>query len=102
MTASLSDIHQGASDAELLAHARRAGTISEDSTIASAARTLLERRARALIVIGANGSEVGVVTAEDLLRHLADSEPLFGNALKTLPYAPIVTEALRELNAVGL
>jgi CBS domain-containing protein len=102
MTANLSDIHQGASDAELLAEARRAGTISEDSTIAAAARALLDRKARALIVTGADGGEVGVVTATDLLRHLAESEPQFGRTLKTLPYAPVVTEALRELNAAGL
>ena len=101
MNASLTDIHQGGTNEPLLTEARRAGSIRQDSTIAEAARALLDRHARALVVTDQAGAEVGVVTTDDLLRHLAEGAEST-SALSTLTYSPLVTEALRELNAAGL
>lgn len=101
MNANINELHQGGINESLLTEARRSGSIHQDSTIAEAAQALLDGHARALVVTGEAGAEVGVVTTEDLLRHLAERAEST-STLSTLSYSPIVTEALRELNAAGL
>lgn len=78
-------------------------TVDENASLVEVTELLLKERVSSLLVTRGKGELVGIVTTDDLLRHLAEvlgGEK--GGTLKTLPYAPVITEAMRELSAAGI
>lgn len=77
-------------------------TVAENTPIADVAEGMIDEKVSAFLV--ARGEEVvGIVTSEDLLRLLKDvmreEKP---SLLATLPYTPVVREAIQELQSAGI
>ena len=53
---------------------RRVATVTEDTTVGQAARKLLDGKFGCLPVVDSTGTVIGIVTADDFLRLLADPE----------------------------
>jgi predicted transcriptional regulator len=89
-------------------------TIDEGTPIAEVAEAMIIEKVSAFLVTKAGGEATGIVTNEDLLRVLQraldDHRPLNSeahgettvHAVSALPYSPVVREAMRELQSLGI
>jgi CBS domain-containing protein len=90
-------------------------TIDESMGVSDVAEAMITEKVGAFLVTKDGGEPTGIVTTEDLLRVLqrvldetagenakAETGGERGASLSALPYSPVVREAMRELQSVGL
>jgi acetoin utilization protein AcuB len=90
-------------------------SIDESMGISDVAEAMITEKVSAFLVTKDGGEPTGIVTNEDLLRVLQrilaeTTEPATASSdeasatgrLSALPYSPVVREAMRELQSVGL
>ncbi len=78
-------------------------TVSEDTPIKDVAEGMIDEKVSAFLVTRGENEVAGIVTSEDLLRLLytiLKGEKV--STFKTLPYTPVVREALQELQSLGI
>jgi len=78
-------------------------TVDEEMPLADVAEGMLDEKVSSFLVTREGREVVGIITSDDLLkvlRNLLRGET--NSALKTLPYSPVVREALTEIQSVGL
>lgn len=76
--------------------------IEPEASVSKAAEKMIEEKTSALLLRAKNGEAVGMVTSQDLLRYLVQILGETESSLETLPFSPVLNEAMRELNAAGL
>ena len=74
-------------------------TVSEETSIRDALRLITEKKISGVPVVDANKSLIGFLSDGDILRFLADVEPLFINA-SALQELPNFEEKAKELMAM--
>jgi acetoin utilization protein AcuB len=80
-------------------------TVDDNATVPDIAEGMIDEKVSAFLVTRSGPEVVGIVTTEDLLRLLLsvlDERKKAGFSIKTLPYTPIVREALREIESAGI
>lgn len=87
-------------------------TVDEEAPLADLAEGMVDEKVSAFLVTRGGREVVGIVTSEDLLRLLhsilkplpsVDGKEKPGSSLlERLPYSPVVREALREIQSVGI
>ncbi|RZA04835.1 MAG: CBS domain-containing protein [Proteobacteria bacterium] len=89
-------------------------TIDEATPIADVAEAMIVEKVSAFLVTKGGAEPSGIVTNEDLLRVLQraldehkpmgiqETVDMPSNAVTALPYSPVVREAMRELQSLGI
>ncbi len=78
-------------------------TVDEDDSLREVAQGMRKERVSALIVTRNANEVVGILTVDDLLEVLISLLPRDeGFSLRSLPYSPVVHEALREIGSAGI
>lgn len=78
-------------------------TVDEEMSLADVAEGMLDEKVSSFLVTKGGREVVGIITSDDLLKVLARLLRGEGKStLKALPYSPVVREALREIQSVGL
>lgn len=80
-------------------------TVDENVSIADVAEGMIDEKVSAFLVTKGENEVTGIVTSEDLLQLLRKAlkeEKISKFSLASLPYTPIVREAMRELSSAGI
>lgn len=88
-------------------------SVKEDTPLSQVAEAMITEKVSSFLVTREDGETVGIVTSEDLLKvlhkMLSPSDGAEKSAgqkeaagLRVIPYNPVVQEALRELQSVGI
>jgi CBS domain-containing protein len=75
-------------------------SVSETESLCHVADTMATEKVSALLIHNQTDTVVGIITAEDLLRIMAKEEK--SSFFDSFTYAPVVREAMRELESVGI
>jgi acetoin utilization protein AcuB len=80
-------------------------TVDENASVHDIAEGMIDEKVSAFLVTRGGAEVVGIVTTEDLLRLLLkmlEERKKTAFSIQSIPYTPIVREALREIESAGI